>query len=201
AELFTAIASERRVFRPGRPAGRERQATVLSERIAGLLEEFPDHPTPGVTFRDLGGLYAEPGLLAAMAARLADEFRGRYDRVLAVEARGFLLGSALAAHAGVPLALARKPGKLPGTVHSASYALEYGQDRLEVRKESMDPGDRVLCVDDVLATGGTLGAAAELVETCGAQVAGMAVVVELTGLGGARRLAPHRVVSLCEVPA
>ncbi|MGW2488141.1 S-methyl-5-thioribose-1-phosphate isomerase [Streptomyces sp. NPDC001606] len=201
AELITAIVTEQRVFRPGHSADRAGGTTALAERIAGLLEEFPDHPTPGVVFRDLGGLYAEPGLLAAMAARVADEFRGRYDRVLAVEARGFLLGSALAAHAGVPLTLARKPGKLPGAVHSASYALEYGEDRLEVRKDGIGPGDRVLCVDDVLATGGTLGAAAELTEACGAQVAGMAVVVELTGLGGAERLASHEVLSLCEVPA
>ncbi|MGW5334036.1 S-methyl-5-thioribose-1-phosphate isomerase [Streptomyces bauhiniae] len=199
AELITAIVTEQRAFRPGHPVGPDRRTVALSERISGLLEEFPDHPTPGVVFRDLSGLYAEPGLLAAMAARVADAFRGRYDRVLAVEARGFVLGSAIAMHAGVPLTLARKAGKLPGAVHSASHALESGKDELELRERSIDPGDRVLCVDDVLATGGTLGAAAELTEACGAEVAGMAVVVELTGLGGAERLAPHKTVSLCEV--
>ncbi|MGW5213792.1 S-methyl-5-thioribose-1-phosphate isomerase [Streptomyces sp. NPDC004051] len=199
ADLITAIVTERRVFRPNGSEDAGRQAAALSERIAGLLEEFPEYPTPGVVFRDLSGLYAEPGLLAAMAARVAAEFHTRYDRVLAVEARGFLLGSALAVHAGLPLTLVRKPGKLPGAVHSASYALEYGEDRLELQEGSVSPGDRVLCVDDVLATGGTLAATAELVEACGAKVAGTAVIVELTGLGGAERLAPHKVVSLCEV--
>ncbi|SCK10799.1 S-methyl-5-thioribose-1-phosphate isomerase [Streptomyces sp. WMMB 322] len=204
AELITAIVTEQRVFRPSRadrplpePSG---DHSASSGRIAGLIEEFPDHPAPGVLFRDLSALYAEPGVLAALADRLAERYFGEYDRVLAVESRGFVLGAALAARTATPLTLARKPGKLPGEVLSAAYALEYGDDRLELRRDAFRPGERVLCVDDVLATGGTLGAAARLVEECGAKVAGMAVVADLA-LGGGERLSPYRVEALWEVPA
>ncbi|MGH4030322.1 S-methyl-5-thioribose-1-phosphate isomerase [Actinomycetota bacterium Odt1-20B] len=201
AGLITAIVTERRVFRPRRDPVQETAAGVPDARIRGLLEEFPDYPEPGVLFRDLSALYAEPGVLTGLAARVDELFGGGYERVLAVESRGFVLGAALAAHAGTPLTLARKPGKLPGAVHSAEYSLEYGQDRLELRKGAISPGERVLCVDDVLATGGTLGATARLVEASGAEVAGLAVVVELTGLGGREHLAPYKLASLCEVPA
>ncbi|MFJ8462634.1 S-methyl-5-thioribose-1-phosphate isomerase [Streptomyces swartbergensis] len=201
AELITAIVTERRVFRPRRGVPRQLTAGVPDDRIEGLLEEFPDYPEPGVVFRDLSALYAQPGLLAGLAARVDEEFGGAYDRVLAVESRGFVLGAALAARTGTPLTLARKPGKLPGPVHSADYSLEYGTDRLELRKSAIAPGERVLCVDDVLATGGTLAAAAQLVRDSGAEVAGMAVVLELAGLGGRDRLSSHRLAALCEVPA
>ncbi|MFE4263626.1 S-methyl-5-thioribose-1-phosphate isomerase [Streptomyces sp. NPDC056883] len=206
-ELISAIVTERRVFDGGRSvaaqgpsAGAQVPSGPAGERIAGLLEEFPDHPTPGVVFRDLSRVYAEPGLLADLAAQVAADFGGSFDRVLAVESRGFLLGAALATRAGVPLTLVRKPGKLPGSVHSAAYALEYGEDRLEIRTDALAPGDRVLCVDDVLATGGTLGAAARLAEECGAKVVGLVVLVELTGLGGRASLAPYPLSALCEVP-
>jgi methylthioribose-1-phosphate isomerase len=193
AELITAIVTERRVVRP--------RSAVTAGSIARLIEDFPDHPETGVTFRELSGVYARPGVLAGMADRVHELFAGAYDGVLAVEARGFVLGAALASRAGVPLVLARKPGKLPGPVHSADYALEYGTDRLELRKGALEPGERVLCVDDVLATGGTLAAAARLVRDSGAEVAGLAVVLELTGLGGRDRLTGHRLAALCEVPA
>ena len=215
-ELITAVVTERRVVR-GRGAVRaadgERRAAGVAPvdsspidnspaGVAGLVETFPDHPEPGVDFRDLSALYACPGMLAGLAARVAEEFEGvGYDRVVAVEARGFLLGAALAAHTGRPLTLVRKPGKLPGAVHAAEYDLEYGTDRLELRKGVVDPGERVLCVDDVLATGGTLEATARLVRESGAEVAGMAVVLELLGLGGRERLAPYRTSTLCEVAA
>ncbi|MFD7093553.1 Methylthioribose-1-phosphate isomerase [Streptomyces xanthophaeus] len=206
AELITAVVTEHRVFDGGRavpgsaPSPSPAPSPAPSERIAGLLEEFPDHPTPGVVFRDLSRVYAEPGLLAALAAQVDAEFGGAYDRVLAVESRGFVLGAAVAARAGLPLTLVRKPGKLPGAVHSAAYALEYGEDRLEIRTDALAPGERVLCVDDVLATGGTLGATARLAQACGAKVAGLVVLVELTGLGGREALAEHPVTALCEVP-
>ncbi|MFJ6796906.1 S-methyl-5-thioribose-1-phosphate isomerase [Streptomyces sp. NPDC091268] len=199
-ELITAIVTERRVFDGGRAPARGPSVTA-AERMAALLEEFPDHPAPGVLFRDLSRVYAEPGLLADLAAQVAAEFGGSFDRVLAVESRGFLLGAALAARTGLPLTLVRKPGKLPGAVHSAAYALEYGEDRLEIRTDALVPGDRVLCVDDVLATGGTLGAAARLAEACGAKVAGLVVLVELTGLGGRASLARYPLTALCGVPA
>ncbi|HZG06183.1 MAG TPA: S-methyl-5-thioribose-1-phosphate isomerase [Streptomyces sp.] len=208
AELVTAIVSEKGAVRPRRtpdgtrtPDGAEDTGDSLSARIAGLLTDVPDHPVPGVLFRDLSRLYAEPGMLAELADRTASAFHGAFDRVLAVESRGFVLGAALAVRAGVPLTLARKPGKLPGPVHEVGYDLEYGSDRLEVRKGDVPPGERVLCVDDVLATGGTLTAAAGLVEKSGAHLAGLAVIVELSGLGGAERLSGHRLLSLCRVAA
>ncbi|MFJ5044506.1 S-methyl-5-thioribose-1-phosphate isomerase [Streptomyces sp. NPDC088719] len=202
AELITAVVTERRTFRGDRAvpsAAAMPAATVPAERIAGLLEEFPDHPTPGVVFRDLSRVYAEPGLLHALAAQVVEETGRSFDRVLAVESRGFVLGAAVAARAGLPLTLVRKPGKLPGKVRSAAYALEYGEDRLEIRTDSLAPGERVLCVDDVLATGGTLGATARLAEACGAKVAGLVVLVELTGLGGRTALADYPLTALCEV--
>jgi adenine phosphoribosyltransferase len=153
-----------------------------------------------VVFRDLAGLYAEPEMLARLAARVAREFDGAFDRVLAVESRGFVLGAALAARTGLPLTLARKPGRLPGPVYTAGYELEYGSDRLEVQKGALGPGERVLCVDDVLATGGTLDATARLVTTGGARVAGLVALVALDGLGGPERLSGHRLLTLCEVP-
>ncbi len=110
-----------------------------------------------------------------------------------------MLGAALAARTGTPLVLARKPGKLPGPVHRASYSLEYGDDLLELQKGAVRPGERVLCVDDVLATGGTLAAATSLVTDSGAEVAGLVAVVELLGLGGAERLSAHRLLTLSQV--
>ncbi|MEY9995888.1 S-methyl-5-thioribose-1-phosphate isomerase/adenine phosphoribosyltransferase [Streptomyces sp. V4I8] len=201
AELITAIVSERHTVTPGRtgtlpvPASTE-PAAVLSGRIASLLTEFPDYPRPGVIFRDLSPVYEESGLLAGLADHVIRHFDGSFDRILAVEARGFMLGTALSIRAGVPLTLARKPGKLPGPVHQAAYELEYGSDALEVAKGAIEPKERVLCVDDVLATGGTLSAAAALVQASDAQVAGLAIVVALADLGGAQRLAQYPLLAL-----
>ncbi|MBW8739245.1 MAG: S-methyl-5-thioribose-1-phosphate isomerase [Streptomyces turgidiscabies] len=202
ARLITAIVSDRRTVTGGSgtrcatPVGH--QGTGAG-RIAALLTSFPDHPQPGVVFRDLAGVYAEPGLLAQLADEVTRHFGASFDRILAVESRGFVLGAALAVRTGVPLTLARKPGKLPGPVHEASYRLEYGTDRLELQKGAIAPGERVLCVDDVLATGGTLAAAASLVEASGADLAGLAVVVALAGLGGSERFSGHPLLALHEV--
>ncbi|MFI6345781.1 S-methyl-5-thioribose-1-phosphate isomerase [Streptomyces sp. NPDC050560] len=202
AELITALVSEDTTVRTGRARGAAAgPAAPRPSEILALLDEFPDFPAPGVVFRDLGRLYARPGMLGRLADHLAAAFHGEFDRVLAVESRGFVIGAALAARTGLPLTLARKAGRLPGRVHEASYTLEYGADRLEVREGAIAPGARVLCVDDVLATGGTLDAAARLVAASGARVAGLAAVVALAGLGGAKRLAAHRLLTLCEVPA
>ncbi len=204
AELISAIVSEERVFTPARTAA-DRTAAAdgerLAERVRDRLVAVADFPSPGVLFQDLAGLYADPGLLADLADHVAGVFGGAFDRVLAVESRGFVLGAALAARTATPLVLARKPGKLPGPVHEARYALEYGSDRLELQKGAISPGERVLVVDDVLATGGTLDAAARLAAEAGGLVAGLAVVVGLPGLGGARRLAAHRLLTVCEVAA
>jgi S-methyl-5-thioribose-1-phosphate isomerase/adenine phosphoribosyltransferase len=200
AELITAIVTEDRVVRPRRD-WHQQNAEHLQLRIAGLLEEFRDYPKTGVLYQDLSAVYAEPGLLDDASDRVREHFAGQFDRVVAVESRGFVLGAVLAARAGVPLTLVRKPGKLPGEVHTVSYSLEYGEDRLEVRRGAISPGERVLCVDDVLATGGTLLAAAELVESSRAEVVGAVVLVALAGLSGTERLKCYQLLSLCEVAA
>lgn len=180
AALVTAVATESRTLHHGQD---------LPDRIRNSLETIEDFPRSGISFRDLGGFFASPGLMRDTAAAMAQAFAGRFDHVLALESRGFPIGAVVAQHSEVPLILARKPGKLPGLLHGADYGLEYGKDRLEIRQGVLDPGARVLIVDDVLATGGTLQAAATLVECSGAEVSGCATVVELGEVKGRERLA------------
>jgi adenine phosphoribosyltransferase len=160
----------------------------------------PDFPQPGVLFRDLSPALADAeafgtvidGLVDGLARGDGGEHGGAPagpDVVLGIEARGFALGAAVAHALGVGMAWARKPGKLPVVAHHAEYTLEYGTAALELPAGVLSPGQRVLVVDDVLATGGTLAAACELVEAAGATVAGLAVVIELPALGGRRQLA------------
>ncbi|MBX7265765.1 adenine phosphoribosyltransferase [Micromonospora sp. Llam7] len=169
--------------------------TSLAEQLAGVIRVFPDFPSAGVLFQDLAGVYAAPQLMRATGAHLADAFAGKVDAILAVEARGFVVGTAVALAADRPLLLARKAGKLPGATHDADYQLEYGLATLQIQRGTLARGQRVLIVDDVLATGGTLTAAASLVERVDAQVTGFAVVLELAMLDGRSRLAPRRLVS------
>jgi adenine phosphoribosyltransferase len=208
AELITALVTEERTVRPrpsavtaptGIAVARTGPSGPLAERIRRRLTTVPDFPFPGVQFQDLADVYAEPGLLADIADEVARFFADGFDRVVAVESRGFLVGAALSARTGTPLTVARKPGKLPGPVHRAHYDLEYGSDGLDLQKDAIRPGESVLCVDDVLATGGTLDAAAQLVKIAGGRISGMAVVVGLSGLGGNRRLTGQRLLTLCEV--
>jgi adenine phosphoribosyltransferase len=176
---------------------------LTTTKLAGLVTErirvVPDFPRPGIAFQDLCGVFADPRLLSAIAAAMADAFAGDFDRVLAVEARGFVLGTAVALHSGVPLVLARKKGKLPGRLRSVAYQLEYGQAELEIQHAAVAPGEQVLVVDDVLATGGTLAAASALVEQAGASTAGHAVLLEIAALNGAQRLRPAPVFTLLSV--
>ncbi|WP_166528396.1 adenine phosphoribosyltransferase [Geodermatophilus sp. DSM 44513] len=183
----------------------------LDELIASLTVEVPDFPQPGVVFRDLTPVFADgpafrrmvEGLAAASlvdprAAALATAGTAGpgFDVVVGVEARGFLLAAAVALGAGVGVVPVRKAGKLPRERRSADYALEYGNATLEVHTDSITPGQRVLVVDDVLATGGTLAASVSLVEGLGGVVVAVSVVVELVDLGGRQRLAPHTVHAL-----
>nr|WP_311712020.1 adenine phosphoribosyltransferase [Geodermatophilus sabuli] len=183
---------------------------ALDELIAGLTVDVPDHPEPGVVFRDLTPVFADgpvfrrvvdalaaPQLADPRAAALgaADGGQG-FDVVVGVEARGFLLAAAVALDAGVGVVPVRKAGKLPRERIAADYALEYGTATLELHADSVRPGQRVLVVDDVLATGGTLEAAVALVEQLGGVVTAVSVVVELAALGGRQRLAPHAVHAL-----
>jgi S-methyl-5-thioribose-1-phosphate isomerase/adenine phosphoribosyltransferase len=189
AELVTAIVTEDRVYRAAEPDASGAQLP-LAEELARCTTVVPDFPDRGIRFYDLAPMYTRPRLVERLARAVVDEYRGRFDHVLAIEARGFPLGTAVAQQAEAALVLGRKPGKLPGAVRSARYACEYRADTLEVQTHAITPEARVLVVDDVLATGGTLGAAAQLVEGSGAQLSGFAVVLELDGLGGRDRLSP-----------
>jgi adenine phosphoribosyltransferase len=154
-----------------------------------FIRDVPDFPSKGILFRDVTPLLASPDAFAAAAAAMAEPFRNaKPDKILGIEARGFLFGTAIARDLHVGIVPARKPGKLPRATESVAYGLEYGQDRLEVHADAFGRGERVLVVDDVLATGGTAKAAAELAEKLGAQVVGISVFIELGALGGRAKL-------------
>jgi adenine phosphoribosyltransferase len=180
----------------------------IDELIGSIAVDVPDFPEPGVVFRDLTPVLADAGAFRRVvdaltapadvdprAAALSGGGPG-FDVVAGVEARGFLLAAAVALDAGTGVVPVRKAGKLPRERVSAEYALEYGTATLELHTDSIRPGQRVLVVDDVLATGGTLEAAISLIERLGGVVSAVAVVVELAALGGRQRLAPHPVHAL-----
>jgi adenine phosphoribosyltransferase len=164
-----------------------------------LIREVPDFPKPGILFYDITTLLRDSDGFAGVIDGLKSHYSGaRVDLVLGIEARGFIFAPALAyaLHAGfVPI---RKPGKLPAAVVSVSYDLEYGKDSLEMHKDAVQPGSRVLIVDDLLATGGTAAAAARLVREAGGTVAGLGFVVELTFLSGRAKLPEYDVFSLLQ---
>jgi adenine phosphoribosyltransferase len=164
-----------------------------------LVRDIPDFPRPGVLFKDITPLLANPEGLAAAVAGLADLARPlAVDCVVAAEARGFLLGPALALALGAGFVLARKEGKLPYETVSAEYVLEYGADRLELHSDAIARGTRVLVHDDLLATGGTARALCALVEQLGGEVVGCAFLIELGFLDGRAALAPRPVHALIE---
>jgi adenine phosphoribosyltransferase len=166
------------------------------------IRDIPDFPSPGIVFKDITPLLLDPAALDAAVTRLAGLVRPTaIDFVVAAEARGFILGGALARELGVGFVPARKPGKLPAETVSAEYALEYGIDALEVHADALAGGARVLIHDDLLATGGTAGALCELVGGLGAQVVGCAFLIELSFLGGRERLAPVLVHALVDYEA
>jgi adenine phosphoribosyltransferase len=153
-----------------------------------LIRDVPDFPRPGVVFKDITPLLADADGFNAAIDVLAAPWRGiALDAVFAIESRGFILGAGESRVLGLGFVPLRKAGKLPARIHGQDYALEYGSDRLEIHADAVAPGARVLIVDDVLATGGTLQAALALARTQGAQVVGAAVLIELAGLGGRAR--------------
>jgi adenine phosphoribosyltransferase len=169
----------------------------LSYDIDDAIRRIPHHPKPGILFYDLMPLFEDPAGLAACVDGIADWAGERsVDVVLGAEARGFILGGAIARELGAGFACARKPGKLPYDTIRREYDLEYGTDVLEIHRDAIRPGQRVLVHDDLLATGGTAAAKCELVEELGGVVAGVAFVVELTFLPGRERLAGRDVLSL-----
>lgn len=166
-----------------------------------LIRIVPDFPRPGIRFRDITPLLADATGFRTVTQQLADRYAGRVDKVAGMEARGFIFGAALAQqlHAGfVPL---RKPGKLPAAAISHEYELEYGTSRLEVHEDAVRRGERVLVIDDLLATGGTANAALSLLEQLGAEIVECAFVIELVELGGRARIEQrgHRVHALYPV--
>ena len=165
--------------------------------LGALIREVPDWPRPGIVFKDLTPLLLDPAALDRAVGELAEWSRPReVELVVAAEARGFILGGALARQLGAGFVPARKPGKLPQETVSAEYALEYGVDALHVHADAFAGGARVLVHDDVLATGGTARALCEIVEAAGAEVVGVCFLLELPALGGRERLAPHEVHAL-----
>ena len=157
-----------------------------------LIREIPDFPRPGVSFKDITPLLADADGFTAAVDAMAMPWRGvALDAVFAIESRGFILGAALARALGLGFVPIRKAGKLPARTHGADYALEYGNDRLEVHADAVVPGASALLVDDVLATGGTLHAALALARTQGAHVVGAAVLIELASLHGRNRWDPE----------
>ena len=169
----------------------------LVEDVKARIRDVPDFPKPGILFKDVTPMLADPHLFGRVVNAMAAPFRGRHiTKVVGVEARGFLLGApiALALHAG--FAPARKPGKLPYKTVTERYALEYGSDGLQLHEDAVGRGDRVLIVDDLLATGGTAEATARLVAKLGAEVVGFSVLISLDFLPGRERLGREKVCSL-----
>jgi adenine phosphoribosyltransferase len=168
--------------------------------LESLIRDIPDFPKPGVVFKDITPLLASPDGFKEAIARLAEPYLSSgVTKVLGAEARGFILGGALACLLGAGFVPARKPGKLPWTTTSAEYSLEYGTDQLEMHIDAIAPGDRVLIVDDVLATGGTAGAKADLVRRNGGEVVGFTFLMELDFLHGREKLGDLQVHSLIHV--
>jgi len=178
-----------------KPAGQAEPA----EELKKLIREVPDWPKPGILFYDLTTLMKSGEGFRRVLDVLTERYRGQgIELVMAVEARGFIFGGALADRLGAGFIPVRKPNKLPAETAAVTYALEYGTDTVEVHKDAVKPGQRLLVVDDLLATGGTAAACAQLARSLGAQIAGIAFVVELTFLGGRKKLEGYEVFSLLQ---
>lgn len=163
------------------------------------IRDIPDFPKPGVVFKDITPLLAHAEGFRATVDAIAACFDGeRIDKVLGVEARGFILAAPVADRLGAGFVPVRKAGKLPWEIEQQEYELEYGSDLLEIHRDALHPGERVLVVDDVLATGGTAAATVRLVERLGAEVVGLGFALELSFLGGRSKLTGHTIASLLE---
>ena len=166
-------------------------------RLESKIRAIPGFPKPGVVFRDITPLVSDPAMLRLAVHQLVHPFIGEpIDAVAGMEARGFIFGALSAQELNVGFVPLRKPGKLPYDVQSVSYELEYGTASLEAHIDAINPGDRILLVDDLIATGGTASASCELVERLGGEIAACAFLIELDGLGGRARLPGRRVHTL-----
>ena len=167
------------------------------DRLKEHIRNIPDFPSPGIQFKDITPLMKNPAMLKLTVSQLINPFLGQeITAVAGMEARGFIFGSLVAFELGVGFIPLRKPGKLPHDVHSASYTLEYAANELQIHVDALDQSDRVLLVDDLLATGGTAAAACELVEKLGAHILGCAFVIELDDLNGRHKLPGKYIHSL-----
>jgi adenine phosphoribosyltransferase len=165
--------------------------------LTDFIRDIPDFPKPGILFRDITPLLAHPAAFRQAIIEMAAPFRDeKIDVVAAAEARGFIFAAPVALELGAALVPVRKPGKLPFNIQSMTYDLEYGKDTLEIHTDAIQPGARVLMVDDLLATGGTIEACCRLAEKAGGVIAGCAFLIELAGLNGRERIAPRKTVSL-----
>jgi adenine phosphoribosyltransferase len=172
---------------------------TMIQDLTRLIRDIPDFPKPGILFRDITPLLADASGLALSIELLANPFRGKHmDLVVGAESRGFIFGTAVACCLSAGFGLVRKPGKLPHKRVAMSYDLEYGQDTLEMHADAIVKGQRVLIVDDVLATGGTMKACCDLVDQLGGELAGIAVLIELTGLNGRSKLGNRPVHSVIQ---
>jgi adenine phosphoribosyltransferase len=157
--------------------------------LRSYIRDIPDFPKPGIIFKDITPLLLDPDAFGASVDALYEHYKDKgINKVVGIEARGFLFATPLAYRLHAGLVIVRKPGKLPYKTHRASYALEYGQDSVEMHVDAITPGDRVVLVDDVLATGGTLGAVANMIESAEGRLDELCVLIELTFLGGRDRL-------------
>jgi adenine phosphoribosyltransferase len=172
-------------------------ATSAPVDIRNWIRDIPDFPKPGVLFKDITPLLGDPGAFNACIDQLEAEYKGKgIDVIAAAEARGFIFGAPLALRLGAGFVPIRKPGKLPYATIAQEYALEYGNDRLEVHSDALGAGKKVLLLDDVLATGGTMCACRDLVKSTGAELVACAFVIELSFLGGREKLEPCEIFCL-----
>jgi len=180
------------------PADAAAAGEGLAELIATRIRDIPDYPKPGIVFKDITPLLADAAAFRAVVTALASG-HGPIDKVVGVEARGFIPAAAAACELGAGFVPVRKEGRLPGPTYAQSYELEYGTATIEVHRDAFSPGERVLIIDDVLATGGTAEATASLVRRAGAQIVGVAVILELTFLTGRAKLGAQPVRALLAV--
>jgi adenine phosphoribosyltransferase len=195
--------------RPTQPATAHAQVEALTvsgesdgsirELVLSHIRDIPDFPQAGVMFKDFTPLLAEGPAFSAVVLDMASRYAGQADVVVGIEARGFILGAAVAHELGLGFVPVRKSGKLPGPSLSEEYTLEYGSAVLEVHEGALAPGERAVIIDDVLATGGTVDATCRLVERAGATVVGIDLVLELTFLGGRERLGDRRVHAIAPI--
>ncbi len=166
------------------------------QRVRELIRAVPDFPKPGILFRDITPVLKDAAAFARIIAVLRERYAGKVTHVAGIESRGFIFAAPLAHALGAGLVVIRKPGKLPVATYRAAYALEYGEDVLEIHQDALAKGDRVVILDDLIATGGTARAAYDLCTRCGAEVVELCFVVELAALAGRQKLVPLPVHAL-----